>query len=271
MSLRLLYDAAANVAMTGSSGYIGSSFKNAARHSFQGVSHLDDLAHGCTVLHLAASVDGQDRQTLLNNVAIDSEVLDWAVGSGARIVYVSTNNVYSKSIDCRVGDRTRALDYYSASKAVGESLFLEKLDGRCIILRLADVFGVGQRHGAFFRAVEASVRSAAPLIQIGEGQKLRTYIYIAELIDQIAFAVELLKKRDITGIFNVGHRTPMTIRTLLQHLSEISRLPIDLSRVTTDSSHEDIRTMQILPFFEYRPEFTMQTALQHYIDQLRTK
>lgn len=268
MRLRLAYDPVANVCLSGSTGYVGSSLSAAGFYSFAAVATLDELAPGCVLLHLAAATSGSDRQTLLDNLALDSFVADWADKTSSSVVYASSNNVYGKALDCRTEDTPYLQDYYSASKVFGESLLRERMRDRCCILRIGDVFGVGQRHGALFRAIERAIVQKDPLVQIGEGLKLRSYIYIRELVLQIAHSAELLREKRGSGTFNVGHAEPLTVRALLARLSELTGLSIDASRAQADQSNLDVRTMRINSLPGYASSFTMDTALQDYLSQL---
>ncbi|MBN7777450.1 SDR family oxidoreductase [Nitratireductor aquimarinus] len=269
MRLRLAYDQVANVCLTGSTGYIGSSLATAGHYSFEPITTLDELCSGCTVLHLAAATDGGNRETLLSNLEMDTYLADWAEDNEARVVYASGNCVYANSIDCDVEDCLRPLDYYSASKIFGETLLRERLRERCCILRIGDVFGVGQRHGALFNAIERLIVNREPLVQIGDGLKLRTYIYIEELVRQIAYAAAMISENRGSGTYNVGHAEALTVRDLLARLSELADLPIDTSRAQADRSNLDVRSMRIAPLPGYTATFTMDTALQDYVGQLK--
>lgn len=271
MRLRLAYDPTRNVCLSGSTGYVGASLLNSGFYDFGPIEALEELPTRCVLIHLAAATAGNDRQTLLDNLAMDSYVADWADSTTARVVYASGNNVYGKALDCRTEDSTHLQDYYSASKIFGEILLRERLGERCCILRIGDVFGVGQRHGALFRAIESAIGKKEALVQIGDGLKLRSYIYITELVRQIAHAASLLGESNGSGTYNIGHADPITVRELLARLSELTGLPLDMSRARPDASNMDVRTMRIQSLPGYDAEFTMDTALRDYVSQLKGK
>lgn len=269
--LRLAYDPSAKVAVTGSTGYIGSSLIKSGRLSLQPVNSLHELPSGCVIIHLAAATLATDRQTLLTNINIDSLVLSWAADTGSRVVYASGNNVYGKALDCRIEEIPRVSDYYSASKIFGEMMGHEKLGLDFLALRIGDVFGAGQRHGALFQAIERSISETKPLRQIGEGLKLRSYIYIRELILQIAHAADLLRQGLGSGAYNIAHSEPRTVRQLLEELSRLTGLTIEHFGTHPDDSHLDVRTLKTTALPRYTPTYTMDSALKDYVASVRSK
>lgn len=271
MRLRLAYDPVTDIGLTGSTGYIGSSLANSDLLRLKQVASLDELPPGCVVIHLAAAVAGQERQTMLDNLALDSSLIEWAESNGSYIVYASSNNVYANAIDCCEGDTPRVQDYYSASKIFGETLGRAKLGRRFCALRIGDVFGAGQRHGRLFQAIEASIASKSPLVQLGEGLKLRSYIYIRELVQQMLHAADLVKRGAASEIYNVAHSDPLTVRQLLARISELSALPIDRTPLAPDESHLDVRTMRINPLPCYVPSYSMDSALEDYVTLIKGK
>lgn len=274
MHLRLKLDQTSNIALTGSTGYVGGLVgEKLSSQLLTDVDRLQDLPSGTVLIHLAAIIAPKDDESLRRNIEIDQHVIEWANETDAGgVVYASGNNVYGNALGCRVDDHLRPVDNYSASKVFGEMLIRAQLRQPWAILRIGDVFGKGQRHGNLFRAVEKAIADKQPIRQFGEGLKLRNYVYGKELAAQILHGADLLRSgQQRSLIWNAAHSGPITVRDLLRDLSQLADIPLHHVPVEDDKSHLDIRSLHIEPLPNYNPHWTLSSALQDYVNEIRAE
>lgn len=270
MDLRCNYSPSLGVAVTGSTGYIGSRLV-----TFLGADGflpcpIDEVAPGAALVHLGADV-ADTRDAMLANLAADSWLAELAQkGKFSRIVYASGNNVYPRALECRVEEQTRCNDYYSASKVFGERIIAEFSRVPTVSVRIADVFGVGQKHGNFFRAIEQSLTSATPLKQFGLGLKRRTYIHVDDLCAILQYLLTgNFGAAGVHTVFNVGYPDSASVADILKIVARVANLPVEEVSVAEDRSALDVRTMQVsLPAAAVLSWSNFEDALTAYVRQI---
>jgi nucleoside-diphosphate-sugar epimerase len=270
MDLRCKYSHKLGVAITGATGFIGSKLIHVFGADDFEVTPFENIEAGAVVVHLAADVSST-RAALLANIAADTYLLEIVNQKHKGLVYASGNNVYPYALDCRVNECTRCNDYYATSKIVGEKLVSEWAKVPAVLVRIADVFGVGQRHGNFFRAIEQAVRTGMPLNQYGLGLKRRTYIHVAELCDMLKFiALNYLGYVQPVPVFNLGYEDSGSIEEIFRMVSSMTGLQVITNSLETDRSCLDIRTMQVSTLCGFVPRWgSFSEALAAYVDQIK--
>lgn len=270
MDLRCLASPSLGIVITGASGYIGRNLCSFfGSDDFESIA-FEDAKEDSIVIHLAADVSSS-REAFLSNLAIDTMVVDHVNERHKGLVYASTNNVYPYALDCQVNDVVRSNDYYATSKIFGENLLSRLGSKASVSLRIGDVFGPGQRHGNFFKAIELAVKTSQPIKLYGLGLKRRTYIHIAELCFIIKHIVSGFSKDIYHGqAINIGYADAATIHEIVDVISNCSGLPIEYVLVENDKSFLDIRTMRPSPLIEYKPKWTsFKAALTEYVENLK--
>lgn len=271
--LRCFYSKDERIAVTGGSGYIGRSILARAESAKFEPCSFEALPDNTTVIHLAASV-ANDRASAAENFANDLWVIEAVRARHTGLVYASGNNVYPFALDCRLEEKTRCNDYYSAAKVVGEQLIRDTLHKPFSIVRIADVFGVGQRHGNLFRAIEKSLVEGAALRKYGAGLKRRSYIYAPELTAMLwHVATSMRDNRSFPDCFNACYADSASVAEIIDEIAKVSGLPVEhIDQGGADMSWRDIRTMTAGPFPEYSfvwPSF--RAALADYVNVLANK
>ena len=270
MDLRCKYSKTLKIAVTGATGYIGSRLISISGANDFVPCLPDQVESGCALIHLSASL-APTRDALLQNLAADTWLLEQA-GDGrfSQIIYASSNNVYPRALDCRPDDTTRCNDYYSASKVFGEQLFAEFSAVPTVCVRIADVFGDGQKHGNFFKAVEQALVASTPLQKFGFGLKRRSYIHVNELCGMLLhLAHEQYGVIGLQTIFNACYADCATVAEIIDQIARTADLPIEQVVLTQDNSGQDIRTMKsVLPLSYGLRWPTFRDALGTYVQQI---
>jgi len=161
------------------------------------------------------------------------------------IVYMSSAAVYGQPHTLPIGEShpTEPISPYGATKLGGEHvcLSLSKSLGyfKAFVLRLFNVYGVGQNPeyaGVIARFLER-LRMGRPPIIFGDGGQSRDFVYVGDVAEAFARAVE----SDLDGahVFNIGTGRPVRIRDLAEMLIEMAGL--DLEPIYSDPRPGDIR------------------------------
>lgn len=271
--LRCHYSSRLRLAVTGATGFIGRAVVGDPSHGFT-TCGFADVPDDSVIVHLAAVVASK-RSDAAINVSIDLWVFEEVQRRHAALVYASTNNVYPFAVDCRTDGETRCNDFYSASKVFGERLIFDALSKPFSIVRIADVFGKGQRHGNLFRAMEKAIRAREPLHKIGLGLKRRSYIYAPELASLLLdVAIRLRRGETVPLCINACYPDSLSVGELVEMVGRMADLPVDQIEVrdTEIGAWADIRTMRPGPFGAYKLRWpTLQAALASYIQDVNTR
>lgn len=258
------------LAITGVTSFTGVKIAEVLGVRAERMSELDSIPEGAVLVHLAAATDPNIRETLQTNFQMDSDVVTFATRRLAGLVYASGNNVYPRGIELDICDARGPTDYYGASKRVGEALVSSLCTVPHAILRISDVFGAGQRRGNFFRALEFHIRGRQELEIHGEGKKLRSYIYAPELAHvMLHFAKEVRAGRQPPTPVNVAYAQPMSVAEIAAFVGSAAGLKVLRKPLPDDRSAEDVRTMRPSPLEGYTWRWSMESALEHYVEVCR--
>jgi dTDP-glucose 4,6-dehydratase len=231
------------VLVTGGAGFIGSHFVkrlvrtgedvvvldkltySGNRANLAGVDHEfveGDICDGDAVAEAAAGCDAivnfaaethVDRSILGPAEFIATDVLgtqvllDWARHAGARLVQVSTDEVYG---DLEAGGRSREDDPlrpsspYSASKAGGDLQVLAYVRTYRVdacVTRGANTYGPNQYPEKLIPLFVTNALDGEPLPVYGDGRQVREWLYVE---DHCAGVEHVLRQGDAGEVYNVG-------------------------------------------------------------------
>ena len=270
MNLRNYYSEQRKIAVTGATGFVGRRLLEMLGADTFAPKNLEEVPPGATVVHLASDVT-PSREAFVSNLDLDSYLVDIVNRKHSSLIYASSNNVYKKSLDCRIDEASCNGDFYSLSKVFGEQLIKGTLHKPYAILRIGDVFGRGQRHGNFFKAIENALRNREPLKQYGRGLKRRNYIHVDELCSQIRYLALNINELQIKDkVYNVAYLDHASIEEILEAVSRLSGLRIVNHQLENDESCLDLRTMKIDTMETYVPIWrSFREALTAYVAEIR--
>lgn len=254
-----------NVLVTGGAGFIGSNIVDLLLERGHEVTVLDNLSSGYrgnlnpharflegdirdlaivetavrgaeAILHLAASVGNQrslrDPQAdATANVIGTLNVLESARRGGARkVVYSSSAGIFGelKTLPIREDHPVEPDTPYGVSKLAGEKdcLAYGRLYGiEAICLRYFNVFGRRQRYDAYGNVIPifaTQLLKGKELAIYGDGEQTRDFINVADVAWANVLAAET---PGVSGAFNLGSATAITIKSLVALLSEVSGIP----------------------------------------------
>jgi UDP-glucose 4-epimerase len=180
------------------------------------------------VVHCAAKtkvVESVARPDLYRRVLVDGtkNVLRVARQSGAQaFVNISTGGaMYGETrVPATEGTPPAPASPYGQYKLLAEDFVAMKSCLRTVTLRLANVYGPRQRGdlegGVVSIFMERWLRGEA-LIVFGDGSAQRDYVYVADCANAVLRAL----RRPVTGIFNIGTGSTVSVRDLISHLEAL--------------------------------------------------
>ena len=179
-----------------------------------------------TIFHLAASAIVSDAanapmSTFINNIEPTLNLLEAArINNIPRVIIASTDKSYGDHADAddseplpyREQYALRGLDVYSASKAAADLMaqtyaFQFKLP--VLVVRSCNIYGPGDLN--FSRLIpRTSLRlmaGKAPVINLGNAEVLREYIYVEDLVDAYLYLAENTERHYADPMPSTGRAT----------------------------------------------------------------
>jgi len=163
---------------------------------------------GKTILHMAAKTDvdgcedekilGEESQSWTVNVVGTQNIIEAAKRLGKRIIYISTDFVFDGTKEFyNEDDQPNPVNWYGYTKYEAELHVIASGLDYCIV-RLA------YPYRAYFPPKLDFVRRIIEKVKKGEKiMALTDHVFTPTFIDDIAFAMDLLLEKDLTGIFHI--------------------------------------------------------------------
>ncbi|MDF2444974.1 MAG: NAD-dependent epimerase/dehydratase [Moraxellaceae bacterium] len=170
------------------------------------------------------------------NIAFTTRLLGLGFTSLKRIVFTSTLDVYDSAPLISESTPTLPATLYGLSKLYGERLV--EIAGRergieVQILRIGHVYGPGEeKYQKMLPLTLRNVLLDAPVEIFGEGDELRSFIYIDDVIAAVLAAVTMARTQ---GPINVVGGSSISIRHLVEKIVALSGKPARI--VQRESSH----------------------------------
>jgi UDP-glucose 4-epimerase len=131
------------------------------------------------------------------------------------LVFASSSSVYGDASILPTPETygpMMPISLYGASKICGESLvacYAYYLGFKAIILRFGNIIGPGMTARVIFDFVHKLEESPDTLEILGNGNQIRSFIFIDDLLDAISLCTE--RSREQVGVFNVASGKPLTV------------------------------------------------------------
>ena len=188
------------------------------------------------VIHLAAKINIPDsiinpESTFDTNVNGTQNVLDASLSNNiSKIISLSSAAVYSDSISKLTEfSKTISSSPYGASKLdmekkINHFTVHHKIDST--ILRLFNVYGDGQsiEYAGVITQFKEKINKNLPLIIYGDGQAMRDFIYI----DDVVTAIILAMNSSESNTYNIASGTSTSIIDLAKIMITISDKPLEI-------------------------------------------
>ena len=200
---------------------------------------LDSMKNHDVVIHLAAKTDvvnsvNDPDNTFQTNVQGTQNVLNSCQFHNiSKIIVTSSAAIYQNS-DKPVDETNNLepLSPYGQSKVNMEKITLQSKINYSI-LRLFNVYGNGQTNGVIAN-FKKNISKNNPLIIFGDGNAIRDFIYIDDVIDAIILSME-----SKSGIYNIASGVGTSI-------NDLAKLLVALSKKNSEIIYESARKEEII-------------------------
>jgi nucleoside-diphosphate-sugar epimerase len=280
------------VLVTGASGFVGGALVEELRHadaayevhplgrqdgdlSHAGVADAavaearpDVVVHGAARIGVVRCAD-EPELAVRSNVLATALVARAAAASAARLVYLSTSDVYGSAAAADEETPTAPESLYALTKLWGEQAAALYAPERLAVLRLANPYGPGVDAGQAKGAVPTMLRQADARepIPVFRGEA-RAFCWIGDVVR----AIRLVLEAGADGAFNVGaDGEPVALVDVARVACELTGAPHDLieevdpppGRVMTRIATERIRALG------WRAEVPLDDGMRQLLDSLR--
>lgn len=179
------------------------------------------------VIHLASQLMQRDTDQLKisqfadNLLTVEHLLIASNQNKVKQFVNTSSISVYQLGENLKENDFLSPSNIYGVSKANIESYlgyFQTKTSMNIVSLRLARLYGTGERIGLMFTDFLLKARRNESLVLFGKGSSTIEYIYIKDVVDVYMM---ILKDPLIRGVFNIGRGIPYSVKEIAENISSI--------------------------------------------------
>ncbi|MCW7472047.1 NAD-dependent epimerase/dehydratase family protein [Leptospira levettii] len=240
-----------SILITGSTGFIGSHLVSSLRKKNYKISeYVGDIRNISkfvqkfdTVVHLASATGNIQMQRNRKdgfdiNVIGTAEVLEYCNKMNASLIFASTCGVYGETTAdslLREDMELNPLGDYAMSKFLAEELCrrsqLTSQSKNCVVLRLFNVYGRGQRKGFLIPDILESVESGGKL-KLRNPNAVRDFVYVNDCVNAIILSLNLKGFH----ILNISSAKAVSNIELVRVMESILNRPI-LVEVSSSNEH----------------------------------
>ncbi|HEX9335083.1 MAG TPA: NAD-dependent epimerase/dehydratase family protein, partial [Pseudonocardiaceae bacterium] len=159
-------------------------------------------------------------------------LLDIVAGTGATVVLASSGGtVYDEHLPPPYTENSSVApsSAYGQAKLAMEHELLTRTDIAGVVLRLANVYGPGQRLGTGQGVVAYWLDAAAngrPLVVYGDPEATRDYVYVDDVVTAM---LRVHTAGPLPGVLNIGSGVPVTLSALLRTIEKtVADRPLDV-------------------------------------------
>lgn len=208
------------ILVTGSRGFIGRHLLTRLRHEGTEVSELNSdvreirgFSHPVrAVVHLAAISDPdrfrlEPAEAYSVNVLGTLAVMEFCKVSGAACILASTCGVYQANVDgvpITESSPAAPVTPYGVSKLLAEQVaesYARRYLLSVTVLRLFNVYGIGQRTSFLIPEILSSLRSGQSPV-MNNPHAVRDFVYVDDVVEAILLAIK--RPRPDYSVFNIG-------------------------------------------------------------------
>ena len=235
-----------NIAVTGSSGFIGYHLVNRLNVNKYNVTtldlknniditkweHIKNIKEVDLIFHLAAKnyipyAYKKPRDFYATNIMSTLNMLEICRKLNAKMVYISSY-VYGepKNIPINEKQSIKATNPYARSKIICENMcsgYSKDFGVKVIIIRPFNVYGVQQSKNFLIPSIIEQIKTKREIVLKDPSPK-RDFVYIDDLIDALIKSINL--KNRVFDVFNIGSGISYSINEIVNLITDKFKYPI---------------------------------------------
>ena len=191
----------------------------------------------------------------------------------SKFIYASSSSVYGNRSSQDAFSESDALDKvespYALSKLTCENIteiLAKTTKMQCVGVRFFSVYGPrGRPDMAPYKFCDAMLKGK-PVELNGSGNQKRDYTYIDDVVESLMRMVNHTKQ--ISGIYNIGYGSPVSIKTLIEYLEEFTELKAKISQKPVSSMDVEITFCNNSKFkneFDFAPQVNFRKGLEKMV------
>jgi UDP-glucose 4-epimerase len=171
-----------------------------------------------------------------SNILFTQELLSLPLPKLAKIIYLSSVDVYGEENVISESSRVKPNSLYGASKYYCEELisaYVRTNKLKSLMLRVGHVYGEGEEK--YKKVLPVAIKNIIlnkPVEIWGDGSDLRSFIYIDDVVSAVLCSID---KNLEEGVVNLVSSKAISIKTLIYMLYEVSGQPENV--VSVESKH----------------------------------
>lgn len=238
------------------------------------------VVHLAAVASVQASID-QPLETHRTNFDGTLNLLEASRVHGVkRLLYASSAAIYGDAATVPVSEDTvpNPLSPYAVDKLSGEyylRYYFTKFGLPATSFRFFNIYGPRQDPSSPYSGVISifvnRLQQNLPVTLFGDGSQTRDFVYVADLADLLARAVN--GQDGVGGVFNVGTGTRYSLLQLLEYLEKLSGRKIVRQHVAArlgDIQHSCADVSRLKRFFGSAPATPFDQGLKQLLESLNT-
>src|SRR5688572_936830 len=243
--------------------------------SMRQLGKFDVIFHQASITGVIAadgSASSDAHRMMRNNVETFRAILDWAVTTGARVVWASSCSVYGRGpVPMKESQPPDPLNVYAFSKVCMERLakrYEPRLAHPIVGLRYSNAYGPGEHHkgrlASMIHQLAAQMRAGKRPRIFRAGQQKRDFVYI----DDVVAANLAAMSSKVSGNFNAGAGRSWSFNEVVAELNRV--LKTDLQPDYFDNPYgftqDWTETDQFLAREKigYQPKFDLRRGIDAY-------
>ncbi len=234
------------------------------------------------VFHKAAITDTtiQDQAFMMD---VNTNAMKYIIGAcvkwDAKLIYASSAGVYGNTpAPMKENEGLLPENIYGFSKLMADNMVKKALEEympfKAVGFRYFNVYG----HGEQYKGKTASmIYQLAMQIKSGNrprlfkyGEQKRDFVYIEDVIDANMRALE---RYDVSGIYNVGYGKARTFNDIVSILNKLMNVNYEIEYFDCPykfyQNHTEADISKITKELGYKPNFDLESGIEHYLKSLK--
>lgn len=184
-----------------------------------------------------------------NNIVSTINIFEYAINTQIKkVIYASSSSVYGNPIYTPVDEEhpKNPISPYAVSKLCCETYadyYFREYRLPVTSLRFYTVYGPRGRLDMAIRKFFINILQNRPIEIYGDGNQLRDFTYISDIIEGLVLAAESNKSSG--EIFNLGYSNPISINDLVEKIYKITDKPKSINKLNKEPGDVDVTYSKI--------------------------